>query len=163
MERHCTTVPSGMRLLPTSVLLAFTTTSERPIVPANYTSLDRGLLLQILRFGLVGGLATITHIAVATVLLYVFPSLHPVAANIAAFLLAFLVSFVGHSRFTFRRDGNLPRFLVAAIAGLCASNAVLVALLAIGASAIPSLWMATLAAPLVVYVISKLWVFKAHA
>lgn len=88
------------------------------------------------------------------------PSAPPVGVNVAAFLVAFVVSFVGHSRFTFRAKGSLPKFLVAALAGLAVNNLALVALMALGAPALPSLWAATLAAPLVVYLISKTWAFS---
>lgn len=116
--------------------------------------------MQILRFGLVGGLATLTHLAVATALLAALPAAHPVAVNVVAFLVAFVVSFVGHSRYTFRTKGSLPKFLIAALTGLAANNLVLVGLIALGAPALPSLWAATLAAPAVVYVISKTWAFS---
>jgi putative flippase GtrA len=163
----CTIAFSKATLLPNSFPLApittFWTTLRQCNRPANGRSLWAGITFQLLRFGLVGGAATIMHIAVATALLSVFPQVQPVTANVAAFLVAFVVSFVGHSRFTFKQDGSLPKFLVAALLGLCANNAVLVALLAMGASAIPSLWVATLAAPLVVYLVSKFWVFPAHA
>lgn len=159
----CTIAFSEERLLPLAPITTFWTILRQFTWPADGRSLGPGTTFQLLRFGLVGGLATITHIAVATALLSVFPQVQPVAANLAAFLVAFLVSFVGHSRYTFKQDGSLPKFFVAALLGLGANNAVLIALLAMGASAIPSLWVATLAAPLVVYLVSKLWVFPANA
>lgn len=119
-------------------------------------------MLQMVRFGLVGGIATFTHLIVATGLLFVAPSAPLIAINIVAFVVAFGVSFIGHSRYTFKAKGSLPKFLIAALAGLAANNLVLVGLMALRAPDLPSLWAATLAAPLVVYAISKTWAFS-HA
>jgi hypothetical protein len=91
------------------------------------------------------------------------PSLHPLALNLGAFCGAFGVSYVGHSYFTFRTGGKIGRFIVAALAGLAANNLCLAISLWAGLPAVPAIWAATLAAPLVVFLISKFWVFAADA
>ena len=56
-------------------------------------------LLELLRFGCVGIAAMLTHFIV--VLLLVPAGLSPLIANIAAFAIAFQVSFYGHRNWTF--------------------------------------------------------------
>lgn len=53
----------------------------------------------ILRFAGVGVIATVTHLTVGVLLVTL--GLSPTGANVAAFLLAFLVSFLGHWQYTF--------------------------------------------------------------
>lgn len=118
--------------------------------------------MQILKFGLVGASATATHMLTAGLIYRLAPSLYPFVINVGAFCVALIVSFVGHSRFTFQTDGSIGRFLVAALAGLATNNMVLGLLLWSGAPPLQSIWVATLAAPLVVYLISKFWVFATN-
>ena len=79
----------------------------------------------ILRFGIVGVLATLTHICVVVGLSFT-TSLHPVTMNSLAFCLAFLVSAYGHMRFTFHFKGDrfpaLVKFFIVALISLAISN-----------------------------------------
>lgn len=61
---------------------------------------------QLMRYGLVGGLATLTHIAVGYAL---FAGLHidAILANFGGFGAGFAVSLLGHARFTFGSTGKL--------------------------------------------------------
>lgn len=55
---------------------------------------------QLLQFALVGGAAAATHLAVVALLVQA-GALPPLAANVLAFLLAFVVSYNGHALLTF--------------------------------------------------------------
>jgi putative flippase GtrA len=72
-----------------------------------------------LRFLGVGGLATVTHYLAVLCLVYLL-TLHPEAANVIGFLVAFSVSFFGHWRWTFREQQArfhraLPAFAIVAV------------------------------------------------
>jgi putative flippase GtrA len=68
------------------------------------------LLARMLRFGLVGVLATLTHATIAVATLRWF-GLPPLLANGAGWCIAVAVSFCGHSFFTFRAAMSLARAL----------------------------------------------------
>lgn len=116
---------------------------------------------EIARFGLVGLVATAVHAAVA-VSLVTFASLSPHVANVIAFAVAFSVSFVGHSKFTFRKVGSPLRFLATVLIGFLANILALEALLTASVPAHFAVGISTLAAPVVVFILSKLWVFGAR-
>jgi putative flippase GtrA len=63
------------------------------------------LALQYLRFGAVGLVATLTH-ALLFVLLMETARIPALAANLAAFSMAVVVSFLGHFYWTFRETGG---------------------------------------------------------
>jgi len=75
-------------------------------------------LTEILRFGVVGCLATGTHLGVFFVV-YRGLHLHPTLATTIAFACAVGVSYTMNRRWTFRATGNhvrqLPRFLAIAV------------------------------------------------
>jgi putative flippase GtrA len=85
---------------------------------------------SIVAFGFVGAAAALVHFLVVGLLAPL--GAHPLAANVVAFLVAFGVSFFGHSRWSFpaRRAwlGALPRFLAVAVSSFVA-NEILYALL----------------------------------
>lgn len=64
-------------------------------------------MLGALRFMLTGGAATLVHMGVALGLLR--GGTAPLASNGAAFVVAFLVSFWGHHRFSFAGHTTAPR------------------------------------------------------
>ena len=55
---------------------------------------------QIAIFVVVGSAAAFTHLGIARAAVEML-ALHPLAANLAGFCMGFLVSFAGHSRWTF--------------------------------------------------------------
>lgn len=119
---------------------------------------------KIFRFGLVGGLATLTHMGVVAYLT-LFTSFHPVLSNTVAFLVAFSVSAAGHIFFTFRvakgRKRALAKFFIVAITALLLSNLLLALMLT--AEAIPpyvSQLFAILFVPIVTYAASRFWAFR---
>ena len=70
---------------------------------------------QSLRFLAVGGIATLVHVATAMALVEI-AGWSILNANIVAFAVAILVSYLGNHRWTFGRSGrhdhHLPRFVV---------------------------------------------------
>ena len=57
-------------------------------------------LPQLIQFGLVGGSAAATHLAVVALLVSQL-QMRPLSANVLAFLVAFIVSYNGHALLTF--------------------------------------------------------------
>lgn len=118
---------------------------------------------QIMRFGIVGGAATATHMAVAAALLSATVPWPVWLINVIAFAVAFWVSFFGHRHFTFKRKGSPVRFLGAAMAGLAVNNVFLLAVLWVTGNEMLSVVLAAAAAPVAVFAISRLWVFNEPA
>jgi len=84
-------------------------------------------------FVLVGASAALTHMAVFTLVLLLVPTLWPEIANVAGFLVAFLVSFVGHRRLSFQDAGtglmqSFLRFAATAVAGFVTNETVFILL-----------------------------------
>jgi putative flippase GtrA len=88
---------------------------------------------QLAAFGIVGVAAFAVHLAVVSLL--VPQGLAPLAANVVAFATAFVVSFVGHARWSFPASGRaaapaLVRFAAVAIGAFALNEAAYAALLA---------------------------------
>lgn len=123
----------------------------------------KDLLKQVARFGVVGLAATGTHFILAFLLMS--GSVPPLLANFYAFLAAFAVSYLGHSRWSFAhkkpgQHSTLLRFLLVSLLGF-AANEILFAGLLYVAKLPPSL---ALAMTLVViagftFLLSRNWAF----
>ena len=90
------------------------------------------ILAQLLKFGLVGLLATFVHALIALLLIQF--GLGPLLANPIAFLVAFQISYIGHSRWSFnvtkrRRFSHMCRFFIVSIFGILCSQGLLFGLL----------------------------------
>lgn len=117
--------------------------------------------LRPLRFLVVGGIATATHLLVASLVLTIYPALSPYAANSVAFFVAFMVSFYGHRYITFKTRGSKSRFLIVSIGGFLGNNAILtVCLKLLAINALASVVIATACVPILTYLASLLWAFK---
>lgn len=85
---------------------------------------------QFARFAVVGGTATLTHVALA-MLCYEILDLRPLWANFFAFCGAVLVSYLGNHRWTFAMRGEhlsrFPRFVVIALTGLALNQSIVYA------------------------------------
>lgn len=79
------------------------------------------MIRQALRFGLVGGLAAGAHLATLGFLESL--GIAALVANIAAFLCAFQVSFLGHHHWTFRGHSDTGRDYARLFAVACAGFA----------------------------------------
>lgn len=126
---------------------------------------NRAELFQALRFGLVGGLSTLVHMAVAQGLL----ASELVAlgwANVIGFVTAFFVSFLGHYHFSFQRNTpflrSMLRYGVIAVMGFAVNNFVLIGLVAL--NILPeavALAIAIIIVPLGTFIASRFWGFTA--
>ncbi|WP_052445007.1 GtrA family protein [Chromohalobacter japonicus] len=116
--------------------------------------------LRPLRFLLVGGIATATHLLVAAVVLTVYPALSAYATNGIAFLVAFMVSFYGHRHITFKTQGSKRRFLLVAIGGFLMNNAILTLCLNLAINDLAAVAIATICVPILTYLASLFWAFK---
>ena len=120
-------------------------------------------------FVLVGASAAVTHMAVFTLVLLLVPTLWPEIANVAGFLVAFLVSFVGHRRLSFQDAGtglmqSFLRFAATAVAGFATNETVFIVLFRV--LALPT-WVALISGIVVsavqTFVLSRFWAFKRNA
>ncbi len=119
------------------------------------------LIRQIVRFGIVGGAASATHFVVGLSLEH-FAHLVPWLANIAAFLTALGVSYLGNSLFTFeveaRRAGAFAKFALVSVIAFALNQSIVWALT--GPAHWPY-WQALLVVLIVVppmtFVVSKYW------
>ena len=120
-------------------------------------------------FVLVGASAALTHMAVFTVVLLLVPTLWPEIANVAGFLVAFLVSFVGHRRVWFQDAGtsvlqSFLRFAATAVAGFATNESVFILLFRL--LGLPT-WVALISGIVLsavqTFVLSRFWAFKRNA
>jgi len=119
---------------------------------------------QLLRFGIIGLLATFVHMVIGFLLIQ--SGWQPLVANTLAFATAFLVSFIGHLRFSFANQdvgaaSALRRFLVVALIGFGCNQAILVVLLSWGMiSDTIALWISTGCAAILTFILSRIWAFR---
>lgn len=119
---------------------------------------------QVLKFGMVGGLATALHMVVGIVL--IFLSWNPLAANLVAFLTAFVVSFVGHFGYSFadqnaRFSSALWKFAIVGILGFSFNETLLFTLLTLQFFPDPvALFLSTGCAAVLTFFLSRTWAFK---
>jgi Predicted membrane protein len=123
--------------------------------------LSRYLKLKVIgRFGLVGVVATLVHLMVSMMTLWLGANIY--LANILGFLVAFGVSFLGHSRLTFpegdRSHWAWARFFLVALMGFGLNNLVLLLSDGKGMEWL-RLVVAIFVAPLGTFLLSALWVF----
>ena len=117
-------------------------------------------------FVLVGASAALTHMAVFTLVLFLVPTLWPEIANVAGFLVAFLVSFVGHRLLSFQDAGtglmqSFLRFAATAVAGFVTNEAVFIVLFRVlGLSTWLALICGIVLSALQTFVLSRFWAFK---
>lgn len=119
---------------------------------------------QVLRFIVVGSAAAAVHLLVVLVLVQGLQWL-PLLANIAAFIVAFQVSYCGHHFWTFAHDErahqqSLPRFLLVAISSFCLNEFLYFLLLHY--APFPywfSLCVVLVAVAVITFLLSKFWAF----
>lgn len=118
---------------------------------------------QWVRFTFMGALATLAYYLLG---LFFVPLLHLplLIGNTLAYLLAFAVSYFGHSRWTFQSDTpvikTLPRFGLAQIFGLLFNSFIIDVLCHKFSIPYPlAMLAAIMIVPVVTYLICKFWVF----
>jgi len=121
------------------------------------------MFLQMIRFGSVGGLATVFHVIVAVLMRDAF-GVSPLQANFAGFCGALFLSYVGHAYLTFgtalRGPHQFLRFLFVAVSGLVVSSATVWCLnIQFGLSFEFAMVAVAVLVPAASYVAMRLWVF----
>jgi putative flippase GtrA len=117
----------------------------------------------LIAFGTVGALAAAVHLGVVGLL--VPAGLHPLVANVIAFLTAFGVSFSGHRRWTFPttgrpRPGPLPRFFAVALMAFVLNEGLYALILASGLLGYrEALVVVLVIVAAITFVASKYWAF----
>lgn len=120
---------------------------------------------QVIFFGVVGVLAAVVHFFAVLLLVH---WLHwvPLLANILAFLIAFQVSYHGHSIWTFAQQSfdhstSLGRFFIVAVASFALNEALFALLLYVfNWPYVEALVVVLLIVPPVTFLASKLWAFQ---
>ena len=126
---------------------------------------NRELAGQILRFGVVGGGATITHM-IAAITVHSLFSIEELLANLIGAMCGGVVSYIGHSQFTFgvnREHGfQVPRFVAMFLTALAISSSLtwIVCDLLDGPFVVAQILMVGVV-PIATFLIMKLWVFTA--
>jgi len=128
--------------------------------------LEQPIILQLLRFGIIGGSATATQF-VTVVIMVSFLQTNPLVANVLGYGLGFCISYLGHRNWTFagteqETKKTLPRFFTVVAFGLLANEAVYYILLH---DLHMVYWLALIivlgSIAVLTFILSKLWVFKA--
>ncbi|HCT31801.1 GtrA family protein [Sulfitobacter pontiacus] len=121
-------------------------------------------MYQFLKFGFVGGIATLVHMLIGVTLVHSgWPAL---AANLVSFVIAFVVSFMGHYGFSFSNQEkeiatSLKRFAVVACAGFVINETLLALLIwSVPLPHIATLVVSTGVAALVTFFASRNWAFR---
>ena len=122
------------------------------------------MLLQILKFGFVGLVATAIHTAM---LLFLVEKLgmEPVLASVPAFLTALIISFVMNHRWTFMANGSYKRFFLryaaVSVAGLILNIAIMYATVSMmHQSYIIGLGGVIILVPLFSFFLQRYWTFS---
>ncbi len=120
---------------------------------------------EIVRFGGVGITALLVHLAAVS--LWLVPTgLQPLVANIIAFLIAFIVSYLGHRHLTFRASHvanrhALPRFFIVACLGFAINEFLYFVLLSFTSLDYRiALFIVLLTVAILTFVLGKLWAFS---
>ena len=119
---------------------------------------------QIFRFGCVGVLATVTHLGVVALLVPM--GMHPLLANIFAFITAFSISYLGHRFWTFGERvtshvTSVTRFFGVAILSFVLNE--FLYFLFLHFTAFPyllSLFLVLIIVTPITFLLSRLWAFR---
>lgn len=121
------------------------------------------MFAQLLRFGGIGGLATLVHVAVAMIMRGSV-EMTPLQSNLAGFVSALLFSYLGHARCTFRVGLNsgtqILRFVFIALLGLAISSGTVRSAEALGFDFGIAMAVVAVLVPVVTYLALRLWVFE---
>lgn len=121
---------------------------------------------QFMRFSVTGSLSTAVHFS-AVAILVSFMHFLPITANVIAFLIAFVVSYVGHKNFTFALDDGkmhpaaLPRFFcIATISFLLNELLYYYFLYTLHLNYLVALIIVLMAVSSFTFTLSKTWAFR---
>ncbi|ATX79911.1 Putative flippase GtrA (transmembrane translocase of bactoprenol-linked glucose) [Mariprofundus aestuarium] len=119
---------------------------------------------QVLRFGLVGIMATVTHV-ITVLFLVEWGGWGPLWANFVAFSLAVFVSFIGHYHWTFNASTPyataFPKFFTIALLGLGLNQAIMFSLVnLLGWDYRLGLAAVIMVVPAITFLASRFWAFQ---
>ncbi len=117
-------------------------------------------IYELLRFVLVGGLATLTDLTVTVIIFFCWPWLHENLVTTAAFATAFFVSFFGHRYVTFRQHGSMFRFFVLQASMLMLRNLLVLLMVTFWMRGLIPIITSMAVVTLITYFISKYKVFN---
>jgi putative flippase GtrA len=127
------------------------------------------LARQYLRFGLVGGVATLIHVLIFAGAIERF-ACPPLLANVIGFAVAVGVSFFGHYHWTFALEAAharpfarlaLARFAAVALLGLILNSAVVGLITGLlGLDYVYAIPPMILVVPVVLFLLGKFWAFR---
>lgn len=129
-------------------------------------------IFTLIRFGIVGIIATLVHIFSAWILLDNLKIHNAIIANTFAFLIAFIFSFLGHYFWTFKENESntnikkaIAKFFIIAVTGFLINTCSLSILLYfnIVVNEKFSIIIALIFVPIFTYILSKFWGFKSNA
>ncbi|WP_246434657.1 GtrA family protein [Teredinibacter haidensis] len=127
--------------------------------------LKRELIVQLLVFGVVGVTATLTHYFTALIS-HEWAGIDLYFANLIGYVSAVMVSYFGHGRFTFKQELDLQvflRFALVSVSTFFCSELILLALETfLQLSHRVSLGVVVCTIPVITFVLSKMWVFRAR-
>ncbi len=118
---------------------------------------------RVVRFSIVGIVATAVHVSVA-IMAVSFAGVSPVVGSVIGFLAAFMISYVGHFRFTFAVKGQyryyIVKFGIGGLVSFVLSTIVVWVLTDLLRVEAKSALVATgIIVPISNYLINRLWVF----
>ncbi len=122
------------------------------------------MIRQLFAFGTVGSLAAATHLLI--VFLLVERHMHPLTANVVAFVVAFQISYFGHRYWTFhgtraRHRVAVSRFLLTAVASLAMNEGMFYLLLTLTTMPyLPALALVLVCVTPATFLLGKLWAFR---
>lgn len=119
----------------------------------------KGSFFEIIRFLIVGSLATLTDLIVSVILLYT-TSFNENIITTLAFCIAFFVSYFGHKSFTFQSDGKILAFFALALSMLVLRNIIVALLVHYVIGGLVAIVSAMLIVTAITYIISKFFVFR---
>ncbi len=120
-------------------------------------------VVQILRFGMIGVAATLTHLVSALVLNEVL-GVSVIWSNFTAFLIAWPISYMGNFFWTFETSAthlkSMPRFVITSLTGLSVSQLIVWFVAGVmGQGLRIALVPALIIVPALSFLMSRYWVF----
>ncbi|RXJ73501.1 polysaccharide synthesis protein GtrA [Veronia nyctiphanis] len=123
-------------------------------------TLNKLLEIRVIRYGLTGGLATFTHVAIAFSMLHFFtPSVF--LANVVGFCCAFILSYLMQSLFVFQHAltlKNAQRFFIVQFAALLTAQ--LISELFRDTNSYLRVLLVVLLLPAITYLIHRFWTYR---
>lgn len=153
----------GLDNFPLRRALLFLVASGRDFRADPGAFINKALGNDKIRFIIIGALATFSYFILGLffVTLLNFPTL---IGNALAYILSFVISYLGQSKWTFKAKGShkamLPRYALAQLIGLVLNSQIIVLCLKWGMPYFPAMIVASAIVPVIVYLICKYWVFR---